>query len=99
MAASLELIHELGAGAVMEHIAARTMELLDGAAALGIPLVTPRTRHAGIASLRPSNAAAVSERLNAAGVTHSVREGTIRLAPHCYTTAKEIRGALRALSG
>jgi selenocysteine lyase/cysteine desulfurase len=97
MAASLELLHELGAGAIAAHIAARTAELLDGAAALGIPLVTPRDRHAGIAALRPADAAAVSARLDAAKVTHSVRQGTIRLAPHCYTTPKEIRAALRAL--
>ena len=97
MAASLELLHELGADAIVAHIAARTAELLDGAAALGIPLVTPRERHAGIAALRPADAAAVSGRLDAAGVTHSLREGTIRLAPHCYTTAKEVRVALRAL--
>jgi selenocysteine lyase/cysteine desulfurase len=97
MAASLELLHELGAGEIAAHIAARTAELLDGAAALGIPLVTPRDRHAGIAALRPADAAAVSARLDAAKVTHSVRQGTIRLAPHCYTTPKEIRVALRAL--
>jgi selenocysteine lyase/cysteine desulfurase len=97
LAASLELVHELGPGAIAAHIAARTAELLDGAAALGIPLVTPRDRHAGIAALRPPDAEAVSGRLNAQNVTHSVREGTIRLAPHCYTTAKEVRVALRAL--
>jgi cysteine desulfurase/selenocysteine lyase len=97
MAASLELLHELGAEAVAEHVAARVVELIEGAAALGIPLVTLRDRHAGIVSLRPSDASAVSARLTAAKVIHSVREGMIRLSPHCYTTAKEIRVALAAL--
>ncbi|HET7189336.1 MAG TPA: hypothetical protein VFI52_14395, partial [Gemmatimonadaceae bacterium] len=73
-------------------------ELLDGAKERGLALVTPRARHAGIASVRPADAAGVSERFNAARVAHSVREGTIRLAPHCYTTNEEIRIALRALS-
>ncbi|HUQ46366.1 MAG TPA: aminotransferase class V-fold PLP-dependent enzyme [Gemmatimonadaceae bacterium] len=99
MAASLELIHELGPAALAGHIAERTGELLAGAAALGVQLVTPHTRHAGIASLRPADAAAASARLNAARVTHSEREGTVRLAPHCYTTSDEIRVALHALVG
>jgi selenocysteine lyase/cysteine desulfurase len=99
MAASLELVHELGPAALAAHIGARTDELLDGATERGIPLVTPRGRHAGIASLRPADAAAASARLTAARVAHSVREGTIRLAPHCYTTPEEIIVALDALGG
>jgi hypothetical protein len=75
----------------------RVIELIEGAAALGIALVTPRDRHAGIVSVRPNDANAASARLTAAKVIHSVREGMIRLAPHCYTTAKEIRVALAAL--
>jgi cysteine desulfurase/selenocysteine lyase len=97
MAASLGMLDELGAEAVATHIAVRTRELLEGAAALGIPVVTPRARHAGICSVRPRDAAVVSARLDGAGVIHSVREGTIRLAPHCYTTEQEIGLALEAL--
>jgi cysteine desulfurase/selenocysteine lyase len=97
MAASLQLVHELGPAAVARHVATRTRELLDGAAAAGVPLVTPRHRHAGIASLLPRDAAGVSARLTDARVTHSVREGTIRLAPHCYTNADDVRAALDAL--
>ena len=98
MAASLELFHELGPADVARQVESRVNELLDGATERGLSLVTPRARHAGIASVRPADAAAVSDRLNAARVAHSVREGTIRLAPHCYTTSEEIRIALAALS-
>jgi selenocysteine lyase/cysteine desulfurase len=98
LAASLSLIEELGPAALARHIGACVDELLDGAAARGIALVTPRARHAGIASVRPHDAAASSARLDAARVAHSVREGTIRLAPHCYTTSEEIQIALAALS-
>lgn len=97
MATSLEFLHELGPAAVASHIQARTSEILDGAAELGIPLVTPRSRHAGIASLRPADANAASARLNEARVAHSVREGTIRLSPHCYTTSDDVKVALAAL--
>lgn len=97
LSASLELIHELEPVEIAAHIQARTRELLDGAESLGIPLVTPRARHAGIAAVRPSDAVAASARLNEARVAHSVREGTIRLSPHCYTTPGEIDRALEAL--
>ena len=98
MAASLALLDELGPAAVAGHIHACTADLLEGAAARGIPLVTPRARHGGIASLRPADAAAASARLDAARVAHSVREGTIRLAPHCYTNAADVETALAALA-
>jgi cysteine desulfurase/selenocysteine lyase len=98
MAASLELLHELGPAAVAAHVRACAAALMDGAAERGIPLVTPRARHAGIVSVRPADAVAASARLTAARVAHSVREGTIRLAPHCYTTLEEIEVALGALS-
>jgi selenocysteine lyase/cysteine desulfurase len=98
MVASLTLIHELGPAAIAAQIAARVDELLDGAAALGVPLVTPRGRHAGIASIRPVDAAGTSARLNAARIAYSLREGTIRLAPHCYTTAGDVGRALEALA-
>ena len=98
MAASLALLDELGPAAVAGHIHACTADLLEGAAARGIPLVTPRARHGGIASLRPADAAAASARLDAARVAHSVREGTIRLAPHCYTNAADVETALAALT-
>jgi len=98
MATSLEFLHELGPAAVASHIQARTTEILDGAAELGIPLVTPRGRHAGIASVRPPDANAASARLNEARIAHSVREGTIRLSPHCYTTPGDVKLALAALT-
>jgi selenocysteine lyase/cysteine desulfurase len=97
MVASLELIHELGPAAIAGHIRARACELMDGADALGIPVVTPRARHAGIVSLRPADASASSARLDAARIAHSLREGTIRLAPHCYTADEDVRAALEAM--
>jgi cysteine desulfurase/selenocysteine lyase len=99
MVASLELFHELGPAAIAWQIQARANELMEGAEGRGIPIVTPRARHAGIVSLRPADAAASSARLNAARVAHSLREGTIRLAPHCYTTSEDVQAALEALVG
>ena len=97
MAASLELLKVLGFHAVSEHILSRAGELLDGATERGILRVTPAHGQGGIAALRPRDAAAASARLHDAGVVHSVREGTIRLAPHCYTTAQDVERTLAAL--
>jgi len=97
MAASLALLHQLGPANVAEHIQSHAARILDGATQLGIPLVTPRERAAGIACLRPRDARTASQRLNEARVAHSVREGTIRLAPHCYTTSRDVQLALDAL--
>ncbi|MEO8622010.1 MAG: aminotransferase class V-fold PLP-dependent enzyme [bacterium] len=97
MAASLELLRELGAAEVASHIHASAHRLLDGALARGISLVTSHEYHGGIASVRPADANAASARLEVAGVIHSVREGTIRLAPHCYTTDEDLTRTLLAL--
>ena len=98
MAASLELLRELGSAAVASHIHQCAHRLLEGALEHGTPLVTPLGFHGGIASVRPRDASAASARLDAAGVIHSVREGTIRLAPHCYTTDQDIQRTLDTLS-
>ncbi len=97
MAASLELLRELGHEAVHAHVASRVAELADGAHAEGVNVVTPAGRRAGIVTVRPRDVGAASARLRDARVIHSVREGTIRLSPHCYTTSDEIRVALGAL--
>ena len=99
MAASLELIGEMGAEAMAARIQRATHALLEGAASRGMPLVTPVAYHAGIASVRPRDARAASAKLTAAKVIHSVREGTIRLGPHCYTREADIARTLEALSG
>lgn len=98
MAASLTLFEELGPTAVSAHIARCADRLLRGAAALGVPCRTTRGGRSGIVSLRPADPAATSSRLDAGGVSHSQREGTIRLAPHCYTTDAEIDRALALLA-
>jgi len=99
MAASLELLRELGPSEVQAHVAARVSELAEGAYRAGIEVVTPSGRRAGIVTLRPPDVRAMSERMRDARVIHSVREGTIRLSPHCYTTSLEIESTIQLLAG
>jgi cysteine desulfurase/selenocysteine lyase len=97
MAASLGLLQELGMEAIGAHVAERVEQLATGAERAGVEVVTPARRRAGIVTLRPRDVSATASRLRDARVIHSVREGTVRLSPHCYTTSDEIRVALDAL--
>jgi selenocysteine lyase/cysteine desulfurase len=100
MSESIGLFLELGPAAVAAHVRSlgdRAVAFAD--AAPGITLVTPGegARRAGVFAFRTADVAAASERLRAARVSHSVREGCIRLAPHFYNTAGELDQALRLL--
>jgi len=97
---SLDLFFEVGLDAVYAHIHRLTTRIVDwSAGATGVRLVTPpeKTRRAGIVAVAPRDPVAASERLTAAGVTHSLREGAIRLSPHFYNTDDEIDRALALL--
>jgi selenocysteine lyase/cysteine desulfurase len=100
MNASLELLAELGHAAVGEHVAGLADLIVNWAESeRRIRLITPRDRakRAGIVALRPPDGHGASERLKKAGVVHSFREGAIRLAPHIYNTADEVRAVIKIL--
>ena len=100
--ASLELLLELGPAAVEAHVAGLAGRIVRWAEARReVTLVTPpdAARRAGIVSVAPPDPAAASARLTAAGVSHSLREGAVRLSPHCYNTEAEVDAALAVLEG
>jgi selenocysteine lyase/cysteine desulfurase len=99
MNASLELLLELGPAAIADHILALTQQVVDWARARGLRLVTPEDERcrAGIVSVTLPDVQTASRRLASARVTHSVREGAIRLSPHCYNSREEIARALEVL--
>jgi len=100
--ASLELLFELGPAAVEAHVRGLVDQVVVWAEGRrDVRLVTPadRARRAGIVAVAPADPAAASLRLTGAGVSHSLREGAIRLSPHCYNTADDVGQALAALEG
>jgi selenocysteine lyase/cysteine desulfurase len=100
--ASLELLFALGPAAVEAHVTSLAQRIVGWAAERDdVRLVTPAdaARRAGIVSLVPRDPAAASARLTKAGVSHSLREGAVRLSAHCYNTAEEVDLALAALGG
>ena len=98
--ASVELLFELGPEAVAAHVAAlagRIVEWTMGRDDVRLVTPTDAARRAGVVSVAPRDPAATAARLRAAGVAYSLREGAIRLSPHCYNTAGEVDAALAAL--
>jgi selenocysteine lyase/cysteine desulfurase len=101
MNASLELLHELGADAVSRHALRLAQMIVDWAHQHeDVELVTPAnpSQRAAIVSVRPRDAKAVSARLAASNVAHSMREGAIRLSPHFYNTEDEIAQVLAVMA-
>ena len=101
MAESIGLFLELGPAAVEAHVAS----LADHAVAWcadrsDVRLITPadRARRAGLLSIAVDDLGAASARLSTARVSHTVREGGIRLSPHLYNTIDELDIALAALA-
>jgi selenocysteine lyase/cysteine desulfurase len=102
MNSTLELFQELGLESMSRHMLGLAQHVVDWTADRGdVELVTPRApdRRAGIVSVRPRDAVHASERLKIANVAHSLREGAIRLSPHCYNTTEEIDRALEVIVG
>jgi selenocysteine lyase/cysteine desulfurase len=101
--ASLELLLELGPDAVERHIASLVDLAVEWATSRNdVRLVTPAegARRAGIVAMVPrGDVRAASERMTRAKISHSLREGSIRLAPHCYNTVEEVRTALTVMVG
>ena len=99
-AASLELLHEIGAANAERQVRLLADAIVERATgSRNTSLVTPSdpARRAGIVSVRPRDASDASRRLTAAGISHSLREGNIRLSPHCYNTLGEVDRALSVL--
>ncbi|MHB1310373.1 MAG: aminotransferase class V-fold PLP-dependent enzyme [Gemmatimonadaceae bacterium] len=101
MDASLGLFLELGPAAVEAHVTSLADYIIawcDGRS--DVRLVTPRdrARRAGLVSMAVDDLKGASARLDAAGVSHTVREGGVRLSPHLYNTTAELDVALAALA-
>ena len=101
MDASLGLFLELGPAAVEAHVASLADYVAawcDGRSDARLITPTQRSRRAGLMSIAVDDLQAASTRLEAAGVSHTVREGGVRLSPHLYNTTGDLDIALAALA-
>jgi len=101
MTASLGLFEEVGVTAVAAHLRSLREPLVDGAARGRFALVSPTAdpHDSGICCVRTADVSEAYGRLRAAGVTASLREGSIRLSPHLYNTVDEVARVAELLAG
>ena len=98
--AATALLLEASVAQVAQHLEALGDIVVDWAhSRRDVTLVTPAepARRAGVLSFTPTDLDGMHARLREGGVVHTVREGAIRLSPHMYNTADEIRRALELL--
>jgi cysteine desulfurase / selenocysteine lyase len=100
--ASTAMLLDIGVEQVAAHINGLVGMVVDWAQSRpDVTLVTPAdpARRAGVVSFIPKDLSPLAERLRSAQIVHTVREGAIRLSPHVYNTADEIRTVLGILDG
>lgn len=100
--ASTAMLLDAGVAPVAAHIEALTGAVVEWAESRSdVRLITPAdpARRAGVVAFAPDNLDDMHGRLKKAHVSHVVREGAIRLSPHCYNTMDEIHTVLGILDG
>jgi selenocysteine lyase/cysteine desulfurase len=91
LTSSAGLLAELGPAAIVEHVREIHAPVIETARKKGIPVASPTdAARSCTLSLRPADPAALHAKLDAAGVVCSLREGLVRLSPHCYNTMEEM---------
>jgi selenocysteine lyase/cysteine desulfurase len=100
MAESVDMFCEIGVDNIWQHVQKLQQPLLDFADSNGIPVVSPRdgVHNSGILALRmPDNGLSYTA-LRLAGITCSIRENALRIAPHFYNTMEEMERVVQVLA-
>jgi selenocysteine lyase/cysteine desulfurase len=104
-AVALEELADAGVGTLADAVRERAQRLIDAADEFGIPVASSRADHerAGIVVLAPpaEQLTALSASLHNAGISATIRAGSIRLSAHATTsdeTVEMLRSALRSFA-
>lgn len=97
---SIGLLLEIGIDRIHRHLLALTDRLLEFLTERKMAIVTPRehVHRAGILTWKDERAERTFLHLLHHDIHVSLREGCLRVAPHCYNTVDEIDALIRALS-
>lgn len=88
---SLALLTELGVPAIQRHLQSLHAPVEEWAARRGVRVTSPRgARGSGIICIAPPRVEDCYRALREARVSLSLREGSLRLSPHCYNTAEDL---------
>jgi selenocysteine lyase/cysteine desulfurase len=98
---SVELLLEIGIPEIAEVTRSLHDPILNWADAHGMRVVSPRDeRHrSAILCIAPEEPVGAYHALKRARIVCSLREGAIRLSPHCYNTVGEMEKVLDVLEG
>ena len=97
--ASLDLLLSLGIDRIRDHIRALHQPVIEWAERSGARIASPRgASGSGILCVAPEGVREVHRRLKAARIVCSLREGAIRLSPHCYNTVAEMERVAHAIA-
>jgi selenocysteine lyase/cysteine desulfurase len=98
MNASLSLLLALGIEGIRHHVRDILEPIRQWCKRKKVPIVSPLGANASaILCLAPADPVGVHRALTAAGVVSSLREGSIRLSPHCYNTVAELERVVAIL--
>lgn len=96
--ASLGLLLSLGVDRIRDHLQVLHAPVLEWADRTGTSVVSPRdARGSGMLCIAPERVEEVHRRLKSARIICSLREGAIRLSPHCYNTVGEMERVVEVL--
>lgn len=91
MVHALDLLEEIGIARIEAHLAALGEPVLEWARRREVGVVSPEgASGSGMVCLRAADLPRGHAALREAGVVASVREGALRLSPHCYNTVEEM---------
>ena len=99
LATSIGLLLELGVEGIAAYVRSLGEPVLAWARDHGVPVVSPAegVHRSQIVCIAPPDAKEAHRRLRQAGVVCAMREGAIRLAPHCYNTMEEMEKVVEVL--
>ncbi|MGH7546758.1 MAG: aminotransferase class V-fold PLP-dependent enzyme [Gemmatimonadales bacterium] len=99
MAESLRMLTEIGIADIAQHTRGLQEPVFKWADENGVRIVSARDdgHRSAIVCIAPGRPAEAYHALKRAHVVCSLREGAIRLAPHCYNTAEEMERVLDVL--
>jgi cysteine desulfurase/selenocysteine lyase len=100
MAEAVGLLNEVGVERIREHVLALLDPLVgfvEGEEGMEIVSDLSPARRSGILALRTKDTAAAYRALHREGIACSLREGSIRVAPHLYNTADDVAAVMDVL--
>lgn len=91
MTVSMGLLAELGVAEIQRHLGTLQQPVLEWAARRGVAVTSPQgARGSGIICVAPTRLEEAYRALREARIYCSLREGALRLSPHCYNTVEEL---------